>query len=98
MIALVIILFGVAGVIALVVALKRASDGDPFWKVDPPTSYTKVGNEWEAETHSSARYRSEQGIVWYEFPDGHRAQYGQNSALEKGLERHKRLEKWSQEQ
>lgn len=93
----ILIIAGSSALIAWLVVkiVKHTHENDPFYKVDPPNSYEKIGEEWEVATVSGARYRSEEGIIWYSFPGGYRAQYGQNGALEKGLERHKRIEKWS---
>jgi hypothetical protein len=63
-----------------------------------PISYTRIDdhNEWEAETANGRRFRSNNnGILWYSFPDGNRANLDQEDELEEGLARHKRLEKWT---
>jgi hypothetical protein len=61
-----------------------------------PVSYTQVGNEWEAETADGRRFRSnDYGIIWYSFPDGYKTDVDHEYELEDGLERHKRLEKWT---
>lgn len=63
---------------------------------DPPVNYEKIDKEWQVETTNGKTYRSnDHGILWYSFPDGYRAELDQEDALEEGLERHKRLEKWS---
>jgi len=63
-----------------------------------PITYTWIDahDEWEVETADGRRFRSsEHGIIWHSFPDGNPTEAEYEDELEDGLNRHKRLEKWT---
>lgn len=55
---------------------------------------SRVGNEWELEFSGGQRYRSEEGIVWYQFPSGQRCSLSWEMWLEREFERRRHIDKW----